>query len=263
MVVAETIYMKSPSQSNGELILKNAALAGRANTYIAAVDTFDNLTAVNMQLPINADTTITDTASFTGSTVTLANDINLESVRIDIGTTTFTTSGFVDAETITLFSGTTLTHPQGNTRGVRINATDVDIQAGAVINLDTRGYSAASGPGAGLSGGNRIAGSGAGHGGYGGNSWGNSGSKTGGSQYGSLHEPTLLGSGGGSSSHAGGNGGGYVRMDIADTLTIDGTITTDGGNGGATCNDYSSGGGVRRKCLHHSRYHHRKRFCRS
>ena len=116
---------------------------------------------------------------------------------------------------------------------------DVLIEADGALNLDGTGYAPATGPGAGASASVRAAGAG-----YGGN--GGKGDSAGGKAYGSIAEPADLGSGGGNptaySSLKGGAGGGAAYLTVAGTFTIDGRLSADGLNGGASSGYYGGGG---------------------
>jgi RHS repeat-associated protein len=116
-------------------------------------------------------------------------------------------------------------------KGVKIaTAVDLTIDSSSSISADGKGYGEATGPGAPSS-----FGLGAGYGGAGG---GNPGST-----YGSLTEPTYLGSGGGTSYYPhGGAGGGLIRLTVNGNLTVDGTLTANGLNG-AQYYAHISGGG--------------------
>ncbi|MEJ5296677.1 MAG: putative Ig domain-containing protein [Armatimonadota bacterium] len=98
------------------------------------------------------------------------------------------------------------------------------------------GSPSATGRGAGSNGSNY--GGGAGHGGVG----GSSSQVAGGVSYGSLLQPSTLGSGGGKgSSSVGGAGGGCVRLQVSGILTVEGIITADGKLGGTTGGGGSGG----------------------
>ena len=238
-----TVFWRSSYQPYGDLYINNAGRAYGASTPLSGYH-LDNLTAYNQRVLFTSFNKVYDHAVFNTGQTTLNNDVMIDMRYLDIiGTGSFITSGLISAENITLGSGTTMYHPSQNTRGVKVEATNMRIDSGAIINLDGRGYAQNAGPGAGLSGGSRIGGSGGGHGAAGGNAWGSYGSNAGGIAYDVYEYPSQLGSGGGSSSQAGGSGGGYVRIDVTGTLRIDGTITADGTDGGASCNYYSAGGG--------------------
>jgi len=127
-------------------------------------------------------------------------------------------------------------------KGVRIIADSLTIESGSSISANGKGYGSASGPGAGGSYTNPYKIRGGGGGGYGGKG-GDGGGAVGGTAYGSLTEPTDLGSGGGVGSFGdkGGAGGGAVRLDVSGTLTINGSISANGIDG--TYGGGSSGGG--------------------
>lgn len=157
-----------------------------------------------------------------------------------------------------LISGTnsSLTHTTLVPTTVQIGG-DLTVSTGSFINVDGKGFGAASGPGAGPSSNDASYGSaGAGHGGTG------TGINIlpGGATYGSIPEPITLGSGGGnyvSVNTPGGSGGGAIRLIVAGLSTINGTIsangssnsnTTGSGSGGSiwiTTNDFAGAGTIR------------------
>ena len=153
------------------------------------------------------------------------------------------------------------------THWLDITAASLTVESGGSIDVDGKGYSGGvggagdfgnhgRGPGAGYQGIDWFGGTGAGFGGTGGK-----GARTtqglgwpdGGTPYGAENDVVYLGSGGGSDAqygilHDGGDGGGLVVLDIADTLTVDGSITADGGDGsgsGQCASGGGSGGGIR------------------
>ncbi|MBW2172418.1 MAG: DUF2341 domain-containing protein, partial [Deltaproteobacteria bacterium] len=117
--------------------------------------------------------------------------------------------------------------------GIAINAVNITVASGAEISANDQGFPDQQGPGA------ETPYAGAGHGGLGGNPWD---STKRGPTYGSLSDPTALGSGGGSSD--GGPGGGAVKLVVADTLTVNGTISANGGNATATNHGGGAGGSM-------------------
>ena len=139
-----------------------------------------------------------------------------------------------------------ITIPNGRSikGNVEITASDLTIESGAFISADFNGYGSLSGPGAGVSlwwlgGTNSIdPGTGASYGGVGSYAWG----KVGGPPYGSLTEPTDMGSGGGIVGHAtGGAGGGAIKLNISGTLRVDGSITSNGDVGKPFCGGHNNG----------------------
>ena len=121
---------------------------------------------------------------------------------------------------------------------LNIQASDVIIHSGAVLDLSGQGYESEKGPGAG--GRDQSVGTGAGHGGYGGFNTGNLGT-----WYGSAFNPNGTGSGGGSSNYgAGGKGGGYLHLTVVRIVNLEGTITVDATNGYTSASGGGSGGSI-------------------
>jgi len=119
-------------------------------------------------------------------------------------------------------------------QGVKIKAINLTIDSNSAISADDKGFSAGAGLGEGPGGG-KISGEGGSGGGYGGKG-GDCGSgifgAEGGLSYGSLKEPTDLGSGGGGYVVApAGAGGGAIKIEVENNLALDGTISANGKNG--------------------------------
>lgn len=119
------------------------------------------------------------------------------------------------------------------------------IQSGGGISLNGAGFAPGAGPGAGgyasipAYG---FADGGGGYGGFGGSSIANA---TGGNSYGSLLQPTDLGSGGGSSQLVvSGPGGGGLQLTVGNTLQLDGMIAANGGDAPLEGGGGGSGGSV-------------------
>ena len=130
-------------------------------------------------------------------------------------------------------------HPE-NGGSLKFQVGKVTIGGGAGIDGSAAGYrhdgTSAYGPGAatGTWGG----------GGYGGVGGGANGGPT----YGSSNAPVQCGSsGGGSANHLGGSGGSLIWLEASGTVTLDGTLNADGGNGG-TYGSGGSGGGIYVTC---------------
>lgn len=114
-----------------------------------------------------------------------------------------------------------------------ITAANLTINAGGSINADAKGYTQANGPGA-TGTVTNIPTAGAGYGGTGSSTDTTNSVGVGGAAYGSFTQPTDFGSGGGNSDGQigyGGKGGGLVRLSITNTVTVNGTISANGGNG--------------------------------
>lgn len=105
--------------------------------------------------------------------------------------------------------------------GATLIADNLIVDSGNALTVDAKGFAVNAGPGAGGS--NAFGG---GHGGFNGN-------KT---PYGSIKEPVTLGSGGST-----GAGGGALKLEIENTLTVNGTISANGG--GSTSGTTSGGAG--------------------
>ncbi|MCK5591767.1 MAG: hypothetical protein KAI72_07410, partial [Candidatus Pacebacteria bacterium] len=138
-----------------------------------------------------------------------------------------------------------LTHTANTTAQthvINMEAANFTIASGGIINVSYKGYGESQGPGAGGDGiGFGHTGGGAGHGGMGVVGASRSGTTPGaaGSTYGSLTDPTTIGSGGGDGDGNGGAGGGAVILTISGTTTITGNILANGANSGG----YGGGGG--------------------
>jgi hypothetical protein len=111
--------------------------------------------------------------------------------------------------------------------GVIINATNINIAATATISADGLGFRCNEGPGAGAF--FNDQGAGGSHGGTGGDGV----SAPAASTYGSDSAPTSLGSGGAYNWSGidtyGGTGAGAIKLVVSDTLTVDGTVSANGG----------------------------------
>ena len=159
---------------------------------------------------------------------------------ICINGTTVTIDGLHSFHSIQLVGSAVLTHSAGSVAGLNLNITDEAIVGQySSITANAKGYGAATGPGAGQSANN------SGGGGFGGLGGKPESGATGGLPYGSVVEPTDLGSGGGNSYYPGGAGGGAIRLIVGGTLQVDGSISADGaaGRGYWSLGYWTSGGG--------------------
>ena len=159
----------------------------------------------------------------------------------------------ISAASVDIGAGVVINHADEDATGVNITTTgnftltgDIDVDAlgckGGESDFEDgygpngSGVCTISTAGAGT--GSTNGGSGAGHGGDGGQAEG-----TAGSEYGSSLIPTFLGSGGLAGAwNDGGDGGGYVRLVVGGTTTINGAITADGGLGFGPSNVNGGGG---------------------
>jgi hypothetical protein len=166
------------------------------------------------------------------------------------------TNTIVALSSLSIQQNSYLTHVEAQESGLRVEAATVNIDATSAINTQGRGY---AGGFAGTQVGNRMGQtkpglrgsewlSGGSHAGLGGHFQnGNPSYGPPGETYGDFRQPTDHGAGGGaynSGSTPGGRGGGVIRLVVADTLQVDGTINANGnpGNGGYTAG--GAGGSV-------------------
>jgi hypothetical protein len=155
-----------------------------------------------------------------------AGDTSLDGQAVVVDHATLTLTGPHTFTSLELRNGATLTHPTGTTGLVLTVTGNVTIASDAAISVDGRGYAFAGnrGPGAGMRGGS--SGTGAGHGGLGGRS---ATGYAGGSHYGSVLQPTGLGSqGGGGDGGDGAAGGGAIRLQVGGTLDVQGRLSANG-----------------------------------
>lgn len=149
---------------------------------------------------------------------------------------------------LSLENGSILTHPTELEAGLTITARNLSIDATSTINASSRGYRGGqrdgNNPCEGLTQGRlsgaryRAAGS------YGGYGYEYEGAHN--LPYGQPLDPRWLGSGGGCGPYnfPGGNGGGLVQIQVEETLTVDGSITADGGSGSGYQAGSGSGGSI-------------------
>lgn len=167
--------------------------------------------------------------------------------------------GVIDCtgQTVTVQSGATLTldpnivddNDSSNDWGVTLLAANFVVEPGARV--ETSGYLAGEDEGTGGVGGSGVGetgASGGGHGGAGGlgDSTAQDEPEDAGTVYGSENMPITLGSGGGSTATTGGSGGvggGAIKIELTGTLTLDGELNADGGNGEADLTSLAGGGG--------------------
>ena len=116
---------------------------------------------------------------------------------------------------------------------------DATLESNALINADLK---TSSGPGAGA--GLNPACSSAGGGGYGGYGGASACGLRGGTAYGSITQPSLMGSPGGGSPVVLAKGGGAIHMVVGGALSLDGNISANGGSAQTAANGGGSGGSV-------------------
>jgi len=182
---------------------------------------------------------------------------SITTLNIDSGTTTlnsYTTANALSITTLDMDGGT-ITHGDNSTdqtHVLNISAMTVDIAVGASINVDELGYDApaATSDGVGLGGGTYGSADGAAGGGHGGAGGNDDDGDSGGVIYCDVTDPDTIGSSGGRSYsndvYLPGPGGGLIILNVSGTATINGTITADGGDVGASgYSGGSAGGGIK------------------
>jgi len=126
----------------------------------------------------------------------------------------------------------------GMSNRIQIVCSNFTVAAGGVIDADGAGFAGDYGAGVGTGADGSRAGGGS-HGGIGG--WGSVASALPGSIYDLTNAPVLPGSGGGSTDS--GAGGGVVRVDAQNTVTVDGTVSSKGAKGLTTPGQPGGGSG--------------------
>ena len=248
-----TVMVSSTYQiaSGKTLVLKNSSpFSGGDASGTLRVDSGGTFTPTS-----TADFTVASTTLeiHQGSTVTSASSLN---VVVDYGGVLsqgryVTTSPALGLNTLYILNGGVLTHAANTTTQshvVNLSAASSTVAAGGFINLDGRGYAGVSGgngngPGGGAVKVSSTGGGGGAHAGAGGNGFNGS---AGGAAYCVTSSPGTIGSSGG----YGGNGaspagGGLAVLAITNTLTVNGTITADGGAAPGSQSTGSGGGGVK------------------
>ncbi|MBT4823625.1 hypothetical protein HN695_04505, partial [Candidatus Woesearchaeota archaeon] len=178
------------------------------------------------------------------------------SESFNVNRLTFTDYEMVSFKSLT--SGYELTDDTWEADWFDIDVANLSIDAGSSITTNANGCGNSQSPDASnrcASQGTSVAGvgegrdgiyqNGGGGGAYGGDGGDGESNYAGGSDYGSALRPSYFGSGGGTSgsSGVGGSGGGVIRINSTDTFNLSGTITVNGGVGGASCSYYAAGGG--------------------
>lgn len=267
IAAAGTIY-KKPSSGNASVTIDNTNRnAGVKKTgALTAAETFDTVTVTNYaRLHLSTATTITTLNLSNNATLQVETAITTTyttfnwttgGVLIDRGGTfsllsgggslTVPSSTYLYADTARSYTGITidgyLRHSANTTAETyKIDQTvsgNYTISGTGNVNLDGAGFSANYGTGKG------TGGNGGGGGGYGGEGGNGAVSNSGGSTYGSLTQPTNIGSGGGLDTATGnGKGGGAVKLNVTGTLTINGPISANGTSAITGTNDTGGGSG--------------------
>lgn len=276
---AGTIFKKVSSESLGSLLVDNNRTTTPthiviASTTLSSSSTFASTTVTGgalLQVPNNTSLVINDTLSLsnlggivvqginstlTASALIVSSGSTTLDVNKDVVTPpTFTTATINGNSTL---SHSTSTFPTTHNFSLIMSATDLTVNNGGAIDVTGKGFlggtttagfscvGCGGGGGSGYSGGIYYGGGG---------SYGGKGSDfnpyisavivtASGSPYGSTTEPTQFGSGGGggSGSYQGGNGGGAMKLMVSGTLTNNGWIMANGGNGVYNASQFAGGG---------------------
>ena len=181
--------------------------------------------------------------TFTTNTTIDTNTLTWEGYDVIVHGCTVTINGAHSFQSLTVESNGIVTHAQGLVGGMNLTiAGNVTVDNGSGINVNSRGYGSEQGPGHGFS--DYTGSYGGGGASYGGEGRGSS-SANAGAAYGSILNPTDLGSGGGTGytgQYGGQPGGGAVILKAGGTLLVNGYISSSGSgpnNGGG-----GSGGSI-------------------
>lgn len=153
------------------------------------------------------------------------------------------------AGTLRLRGNSILTHASASETGLRVNVTDLVVDAGSAIDLTGRGYPGGNASGFGENGQTLGATSGAqratggSHGGIGGD-WSGNGGALPNPLYGDPKRPDRLGAGGGAWGGAGGAGGGRARIVATRSVRVDGRIAADGAISDGSASGEGAGGSL-------------------
>jgi len=235
-----TIFLKSPTQEYGDLIIDNNNFEGA--TQLAENYIFENLKISNSSHlfipPENLTSTNLEVENKSILEVLGTATINVNQFLISQNSSLLGPSQIfvtINSDNLSLQSGSQII------ANAEINTGDISIDSTSAISADGKGNPAKEGPGAGkvgmtggggCSGYNYISyGSGAGYGGQGGQGGYSSCHATvdGGLPYGNEGEPIDFGSGGGGDTA--GAGGGAIQIAVLNNLTLDGQISVNGGEG--------------------------------
>jgi hypothetical protein len=202
---AGTIYLRANGQAGDQLLVDNCGAAGAPTPLSHVFGVGQNLTVGNG-----------GEIEFQGAIPVLSN--------------------------LTVNGGGTVTGIAADTNLELAVIGNVLVATGASLSLDAKGFTQATGPGAGNTLSNK--GSGAGYGGAGGAS---SSGASGGAAYGSSLQPIDRGSGGGlglGTGIGGSEGGGALRLSVGGRLTVNGSLSSDGGDALQDDSGGGSGGSV-------------------
>jgi hypothetical protein len=238
---AGTIYKKPSGQANGDLIINNNNLP-MSDFPLSGYTPLGVLVLNNLTIKNNAQAEIVSTtnvsySSLDWSTNGVIVDDSVSGIMVPFsggGTVNIPLGSKLYANIPRTYSGLTiggiLTHSNNTaTQQYAIDLTvlgDTTLSSSGSINVNYKGFAGGYGDGVGTGIGRIDRAGGGGYGGRGGD--GPNGS--GGAVYGSIYEPTRIGSGG-AWAWNGGSGGGAIKFNIFGNLTVSGSINANGDNG--------------------------------
>jgi hypothetical protein len=166
-------------------------------------------------LAVALDAATAQAATFSTNTTIGTGDITYDGQEIIVSGCTVTIDGSHAFNSLLVTNNGTVTHSlwaSGQTNRLELTiAQDLVVAAGSRIEVSGKGYTGTGGSGNGPGGGS--AGEGGGGGGHGGDGGNSKAGVRGGTAFGSITQPTDLGSAGGAGSGAaGGAGGGAIRL---------------------------------------------------
>ncbi len=219
---AGTILTKLATDANPTLRVENAGGTTGANTPIGV-----NLNAASITIATAANVVCSVPQTIAGN-VDISGVSRAELTSVNSVGGNLSLSG----------SGTTLAHAAGSALRLIISG-DCTVGAGSLFNFTGLGFAGDTGPGRGTA--STNGGFGGAGGAYGGNGCSSS-NFAGGVAYGSITQPTDLGSGGGNFvGNPAARGGGALRLDVTGTLTVNGTITANGAQAAGSSGSGSGG----------------------
>lgn len=228
------------AQASDDLFTLTSCEAWTLNVTSSITSTLDNLTistkSIDWNVPASSTLTLSDSTITTTSTAKTAFTID-DAITLNLGTadstnaSTVTSNATVAITTLTIYAGSTWSANSlgcaGGSGGTNASGPNVS----DVCTVTTAGY--------GRNG--TYAGGGGGNGGAGGQSVDGSASSTNGTA--ATPATYQVGAGGARGENvSGGAGGGYLKLNVSDTLTLSGTISAKGAAGGDNNNNGGGGG---------------------
>lgn len=246
---AGTVYHKQTAEVGGNLMVLNEPRTynGIVTTRITDTIPFDSITTDLTGTPhIPLGYTVTLPGQNIPYRIVVEGDFVLPLGGDDV---TIQSTGYFEwrkstpltLDNLVIDSGGTLTHtPNSSFKQYYVNVDVNNLTVNGTITANAKGYTPGYGPGYAS-----VVGAGASYGGFGGHT--NSSTFLTFNPYGmeKVKAPDELGSSAAyNGAYPGGTGGGYIRLDVANTFTLNGTITANGGAGsGGSGGTWSTGGG--------------------